>query len=82
MNDARAPASSPGQRPDDPFAVGLRGFGPPGILAVLVIVASSLVFSPLGAVLVLLWASGRATTGAQSARAQVKSKRSWAMLRR
>ena len=54
MNDARAPASS---RPVSArMILSPWAFGPPGILAVLVIVASSLVFSPLGAVLVLLWA--------------------------
>src|SRR3981189_3762617 len=38
----------------DPFAAGLRGFGPLGILAILVIVASQLL-APLNAVLVLIW---------------------------
>jgi len=40
---------------DDPIAVGLRGFGPLGILAILVIVAGQLL-APLSAVLVLIWA--------------------------
>ena len=40
---------------DDPIAAGLRGFGPLGILAILVIVASQLL-APLNAVLVLIWA--------------------------
>jgi membrane protease YdiL (CAAX protease family) len=40
---------------DDPIAVGLRGFGPLGIFAVLVIGAGQLL-APLSAVLVLIWA--------------------------
>jgi membrane protease YdiL (CAAX protease family) len=36
-------------------AAGLRGFGPVGIAAFLVVAAGSLVAAPLGAVLVLLW---------------------------
>ena len=40
---------------DDPFAKGLRGFGPLGILAIFVIAAGQLV-APLSAVLVLVWA--------------------------
>jgi uncharacterized protein len=40
----------------DPVADDLRGFGPLGILAVLVIFAGNLVVVPLSAVLVLVWA--------------------------
>lgn len=40
----------------DPVADKLRGFGPLGILAILVILAGNLVAPPLSAVLVLLWA--------------------------
>jgi membrane protease YdiL (CAAX protease family) len=40
---------------DDPIAARLRGFGPLGILAILVILAGNAVFVPLSAVLVLLW---------------------------
>jgi hypothetical protein len=40
----------------DPIAQGLRGFGPLGILAILVILAGNALFVPLSAVLVLLWA--------------------------
>lgn len=36
-------------------AAGLRGFGPLGILAILLVAAGSLVAAPLGAVLVLVW---------------------------
>jgi hypothetical protein len=39
----------------DPTAVGLRGFGPLGIVAIVVIVASQFL-APLSAVLVLIWA--------------------------
>jgi CAAX protease family protein len=41
---------------DDPFAARLRGFGPIGILAILVIVAGNLVALTLSAILVLVWA--------------------------
>jgi membrane protease YdiL (CAAX protease family) len=40
---------------DDSVAEELRGFGPLGILAVLVILAGNAVFIPLSALLVLLW---------------------------
>jgi len=40
----------------DRFAEDLRGFGPVGILAILVVFAGSLLFSPLSAVLALVWA--------------------------
>ncbi|MCM3871441.1 MAG: CPBP family intramembrane metalloprotease [Pyrinomonadaceae bacterium] len=41
---------------DDPVAEHLRGFGPLGILAILVILAGNAVFAPLSAILVLVWA--------------------------
>lgn len=40
----------------DRIATGLRGFGPLGILAILVVFAGNLVVVPLSAILVLLWA--------------------------
>jgi CAAX protease family protein len=40
---------------DDPLAEGLRGFGPLGILAILVILAGNAVFVPLSGLLVLAW---------------------------
>ncbi len=40
---------------DDPVAAKLRGFGPLGILAILVILAGNLVVAPLSAILVLAW---------------------------
>lgn len=43
--------------PDDRLAARLRGFGPIGILAMLVILAGNLVMAPLSALLVLAWAS-------------------------
>ena len=42
--------------PDDRLAVQLRGFGPVGILAILIIFAGNLLVIPLGGLLVLLWA--------------------------
>jgi membrane protease YdiL (CAAX protease family) len=41
--------------PDDSLAADLRGFGPLGILAILVILAGNLLFAPLSAILVLAW---------------------------
>lgn len=40
---------------DDPVAHSLRGFGPLGILAILVILAGNFIVAPLSAILVLLW---------------------------
>ncbi len=55
MSDAAGASDSYALPPQDRFAVELRGFGPLGILAVLVIAAGQIV-APLGAVLVLVWA--------------------------
>lgn len=41
---------------DDAFAAALRGFGPVGLLAILVILSGNAIVAPLSAVLVLLWA--------------------------
>ena len=41
---------------DDGFAARLRGFGPVGLLAILIVLAGNLVVAPLSAVLVLIWA--------------------------
>jgi membrane protease YdiL (CAAX protease family) len=49
-----AVSGAPG--PDDPLAAQLRGFGPVGLLAMLVIWAGNLLFLPLSALLVLAWA--------------------------
>lgn len=43
------------ERPD-PLAAALRGFGPAGLLAILVIALGNLLFVPLSALLVLAWA--------------------------
>jgi membrane protease YdiL (CAAX protease family) len=40
----------------DPFAKALRGFGPVGLLAILVVALGNLLFVPLSALLVLAWA--------------------------
>ena len=50
MNNSAAQSTQ-----DDPISVGLRGFGPLGIVAILVIFAGQLL-APLSAVLVLIWA--------------------------
>lgn len=55
MNDELASANSFSRPPHDRFAEGLRGFGPLGIFAMLVI-ASGQIVAPLSAVLVLAWA--------------------------
>jgi len=45
------------ERPeDDRFAAALRGFGPVGILAFVVIALGNVLFLPLSAILVLIWA--------------------------
>lgn len=40
---------------DDRFAAALRGFGPLGIVAILVILAGNFLIAPLSAILVLVW---------------------------
>ena len=52
---ALPPAALPAPPPDDPVAASLRGFGPLGLLAILVIFLTS-VFKPLSATLVVVWA--------------------------
>ena len=42
--------------PDDPLAVRLRGFGPLGLAAILLVLAGNLLVAPLSALLVLAWA--------------------------
>jgi uncharacterized protein len=49
-SDTGAPSS------DDRVAAALRGFGPLGILSILVILAGNFVVAPVSAVLVLVWA--------------------------
>lgn len=56
MNDSAAPANASPPPPHDRFAEGLRGFGPLGILALLVILlVGNYPFAPLSAILVLVW---------------------------
>jgi len=51
------PAEAPERSPrDDAFAAALRGFGPPGILAIALVLGGNLLFLPLSALLVLAWA--------------------------
>jgi membrane protease YdiL (CAAX protease family) len=50
-DEARAAPS-----PDDRFAAALRGFGPLGIVAILVILAGNSIVAPLSGILVLVWA--------------------------
>jgi uncharacterized protein len=40
---------------DDPMAARLRGFGPPGVLAIFIILAVHIVSVPLAALVVLIW---------------------------
>jgi uncharacterized protein len=49
-------AADPPQSRDDSDAARLRGLGPAGILAVLIILAGDFLFAPLSAILVLVWA--------------------------
>jgi membrane protease YdiL (CAAX protease family) len=51
-----APMTGTTTSSDDPLATALRGFGPVGILAILVVLGTHLVFPLLAAGLVLLWA--------------------------
>src|SRR5437868_7291784 len=41
--------------PSDKFAARLRGFGPIGVLAIIIILAGNFVIPPLSAILVLVW---------------------------
>ncbi len=56
LNGMLAPPECPGSSFDDRRAAALRGFGPLGLLAILVVLAVSAVVGPMSAVLVLLWA--------------------------
>jgi membrane protease YdiL (CAAX protease family) len=51
-------ASTQAERvPDDRFSAALRGFGPLGIIAILVILAGNFLLAPLSAILALVWVS-------------------------
>jgi CAAX protease family protein len=55
-NDTSTLEARAAQAGDDRFAAGLRGFGPIGILAILVILGGNVVVVPLSAILILVWA--------------------------
>lgn len=57
----------------DSFAQALRGFGPSGLLAILVVLAGNLVAVPLSAVLILLWARCSRTPGRELGFARPRS---------
>ena len=44
-----------GDQPYDPIAARLRGFGPIGLLAILIILGGNFIMAPLSAILVLIW---------------------------
>jgi membrane protease YdiL (CAAX protease family) len=48
-------ASDPPSSIEDPVARRLRGFGPLGLLAIILILAGNFLFSPISAILVLVW---------------------------
>ena len=48
--------ADPSFRTDDALAARLRGFGPLGIIAILVILAANFMVAPISAILVLVWA--------------------------
>ncbi len=52
---------SPEASPEDVRAERLRGFGPLGLLAIVLILTGNLLFVPLSAILVLLWARASRT---------------------
>jgi len=49
-------AAAPASKADDRLAAELRGFGPIGMLAILVVFAGNAIVAPLSALLVLAWA--------------------------
>jgi membrane protease YdiL (CAAX protease family) len=56
LKSAPAPARAIALLRDDQFAARLRGFGPIGIVAILIIIAGNALIAPLSAILVLAWA--------------------------
>ena len=55
MNES-SPEAIPAVQGNDRFTARLRGFGPLGTLAILIVLAGNFAFTPLSAVLVLIWA--------------------------
>lgn len=55
-SEVTSPAGAADPPPADRLAAGLRGFGPLGILAILVILAGNFLVAPISAILVLVWA--------------------------
>jgi uncharacterized protein len=55
MTGEQASVDSRGPSSEDPLAASLRGFGPIGILAILIILSGNFLFPPLSALLVLAW---------------------------
>jgi CAAX protease family protein len=56
VESSRVPARAAALLTDDQFATRLRGFGPIGIVAILIIIAGNELIVPLSAILVLAWA--------------------------
>ena len=54
MNES-SPEAIPAVQANDGFASRLRGFGPLGILAILIILGGNFIITPLSAILVLIW---------------------------
>jgi membrane protease YdiL (CAAX protease family) len=54
MNES-SPEATPAVQAKDGFASRLRGFGPLGVLAVIIILGGNFIITPLSAILVLIW---------------------------
>jgi hypothetical protein len=52
---SQTPELSSAHQINSKFAAQLRGFGPLGILTILIIIAGNFVIAPLNAILVLIW---------------------------
>lgn len=63
--ESNQPKSSEAENPSpalDHLAAALRGFGPLGLLAILIILAGNILFLPLSAILALIWAWASGTS--------------------
>jgi uncharacterized protein len=56
VESPRMPDQIPGTLVNDRFDARLRGFGPIGILAILIILAGNFIITPFSAILALIWA--------------------------